>query len=105
MEFYRADSVMASMTLHILKKNSTEYEPHFEYAAEKFTKDTVKRMAKVYSRIAAGLCDAEKLGEINLVSDEALMLMDDANIYEAGLSSIGAIRLKGTSKNRFEKRK
>ncbi|MCR4780753.1 MAG: amino acid adenylation domain-containing protein, partial [Ruminiclostridium sp.] len=83
MEFYRADSVMAAMTLHVLKKNSTEYELHFEYAADKFTEDTVKRMSEVYSRIAAGLCGTEKLGEINLVSDEALMLMDEANSDEA----------------------
>ena len=82
MEFYRSDSVMASMTLHVLKKNSTEYELHFEYAADRFTEDTVKRMADVYSRIAAGLCEAETLGEINLVGDEALMLMDEANSDE-----------------------
>ena len=83
MELYRADSVMASMTLHVLKRHDSEYELHFEYAAEKFTADTVKRMAEVYSRIAAGLCRAETLKDIDLVSDDALILMNEANSDEA----------------------
>lgn len=82
-EIYRSDSVMASLTLYVMKQRSGVYGLRFEYAAEKFTEDTIKRMAEIYGYIVSGLCKDKKLADISLVSDEALRLMDDANSNEA----------------------
>ena len=70
MEMHVSEDVMTSLTLHVLKQNSGDYRLRFEYAAEKLSAETVKRMAKVYTMIAAGLCGGGKLKDIRLVTDE-----------------------------------
>ncbi|MBQ6555774.1 MAG: hypothetical protein IJL89_11120, partial [Firmicutes bacterium] len=76
MEIYVSEDVMASLTLHVLKQNSGDYALKFEYAAEKLSADTVKRMAQVYTMIVEGLCNGGKLGDIRLVTDENIAEME-----------------------------
>ena len=83
MEIYQSDDVMASLTLHVLKQNSGDYVLKFEYAAEKFAAETIKRMAQVYTRIVAGLCEGGKLKDIRLVSDGDIAEMETFNATEA----------------------
>ena len=79
MEMHVSEDVMASLTLHVLKQNSGDYLLRFEYAAEKITAETVKRMAEVYTMIAAGLCGGGRLGDIRLVTDENIAEMERFN--------------------------
>ncbi len=83
MEIYQSDDVMSSLTLHVLKQNSGDYMLKFEYAAEKFAAETIKRMAQVYTRIVAGLCEGGKLKDIRLVSDGDIAEMETFNATEA----------------------
>ena len=83
MEMYVSEDVMASLTLHVLKQNSGDYALKFEYAAEKLSADTVKRMAQVYTMIVEGLCSGGKLGDIRLVTDENIAEMERFNQTEA----------------------
>ena len=82
MEVYKSDAVMASMTLHVLKQKNGDYQLHFEYAAEKFSKDTIIRMAGIYTRIVAGLLNSGRLQDISLLDDETLAEMDVWNANE-----------------------
>ena len=70
MEFFVSDDVMASLTLHVMKQPGGDYELRFEYAAEKFLRGTIERMAEVYARIVAGLCGGGKLKDIRLAGDK-----------------------------------
>lgn len=83
MEIYESEDVMATVTLHVLKQNSGDYALKFEYAAEKLSAETVKRMAQVYSMIVSGLCGGGRLGDIRLVSDENITEMEGFNQTEA----------------------
>ena len=54
-----------------------------EAFAEKFAAETIKRMAQVYTRIVAGLCEGGKLKDIRLVSDGDIAEMETFNATEA----------------------
>ena len=82
LELYRADDVMAALTLHVLKQPGGDYALRFEYAAGKFTRETIERMAEVYCRVIAGLCGGGKLKDIRLVGDENIAEMDAFNATE-----------------------
>lgn len=82
MEIYKSDDVMATLTLHVMKQNSGDYKLTFEYAAEKLAEETVRRMAEVYTQIAAGLCSGGRLGEIRLVTDDNIAEMTAFNATE-----------------------
>ena len=83
MDIYKSNEVMADFTLHVLKQNNGDYALKFEYAADKLSVETVKRMAEVYTRIVAGLCEGGKLKDIRLVSDDDITEMDAFNATEA----------------------
>lgn len=91
MEFYKADDVMASLTLHVLKQKSGDYTLRFEYAAEKFSEDTVARMARIYGQIVAGLCGGGCLQDIRLADDAAIAEMDAFNATERDYPTSGVV--------------
>jgi non-ribosomal peptide synthetase component F len=74
---------MASLTLHISKEQDGDYCLRFEYAAEKFREDTVRRMAEVYGAIVAGLSEGQKLCGIPLTTVGTQSEMDAWNETKA----------------------
>lgn len=83
MEFLTPEESMASLTLHISKEQDGDYCLRFEYAAEKFREDTVRRMAEVYGAIVAGLSEGQKLCGIPLTTVGTQSEMDAWNETEA----------------------
>lgn len=79
MELFASRDVMASLTLHVIKQSDGDYSLRFEYAAEKFKSDTIRRMAELYVQIVDGLCGGGRLTDIRLTTDEDVMEMDGFN--------------------------
>ncbi len=101
MEFYPAEDVMTSLTLHVLKQKDGDYALVFEYAAEKFAADTVARMAQLYARIVAGLCAGGKLGEIRLADDAVRAEIDGFNRTEMDIPVSDIVSLFRAAAEKF----
>ncbi len=79
MEFYTPRDAMTSLTLNIIKQPDGDYAFSFEYAADKFRADTVRRMADLYMQIVDGLCRGDRLSDIRLTTDANILEMDRLN--------------------------
>ena len=92
------------LSLHLIPLEGGDYTLRFEYAANKFREDTVRRMAELFGRVVAGLCADQALGEIPLVSEPGLQEMNVWNATEAPCPETDVVSLFRTAAERYADR-
>ena len=101
MELFASRDVMASLTLHVIKQSDGDYALCFDYAAEKYKADTIRRMAALYVQIVNGLCGGGRLSDIRLTTDENLLEMDAFNDTQADYPVTDIVSMFRTSVERY----
>ena len=101
MELFASRDVMASLTLHVIKQSDGDYALCFEYAAEKYKEDTIRRMAELYIQIVAGLCGGGSLSDIRLTTDEDILQMDGFNNTKVDYPVTDIVSMFRTSVERY----
>ena len=104
MELYASRDVMASLTLHVIKQSDGDYALCFDYAAEKYKSDTIRRMAELYIQIVDGLCGGGRLSDIRLTTDEDILKMDGFNDTQADYPVTDIVSMFRTSVERYPDR-
>ncbi|MCR5605046.1 MAG: amino acid adenylation domain-containing protein [Lachnospiraceae bacterium] len=93
MELFHSDDVMASLTLHVLKRSDADYELVFEYDCGKFLEDTIERMARLYTMIVDGLCGKAMLKDIKLIDDENEKELEVFNMTDADVQDMDIVSM------------
>lgn len=82
LELYKSQDVMNNLTLHVLKQPGGSFLLRFEYGAGLYTKDTIKRIARLYARLVSGLLGDARLCEIPLIGAEEIAEQEAGNATE-----------------------